>query len=219
MVGDKINDGELVERVNGRLWKIRCECGTIFIAQPSDSNGRCKECGYKHLSQERTIHGDAPSLDRNAPRLYSIWVGMRNRCYNPSNEAYKHYGGRGIVVCREWDDYLSFKTWAMSHGYNDRLTLDRINVNGNYEPNNCRWSTQSEQMRNKRSNVLITYNGETKTMVEWSQICGIPYSTLKRRIRRYGFSVEEALTIPARRGNNQNLRKTPFVQINNTDKE
>lgn len=197
-----------MERVDNRLWKIRCECGTVFIAQPSDSNGRCRACGYKYLSEEHTHHGESPSHSRKATRLYTIWSNMRSRCNTPSRPDYAHYGGRGITVCDEWKNYVAFKEWALSNGYADNLTLDRIDVNGNYEPLNCRWATQSEQMRNTRVNVPITHNGETKTMAEWSEKSGIPYGTLKRRVNDYGFSAEEALSLPPKRGNNQTLRKS-----------
>lgn len=205
--GDLIDNGAvLIERVDSRLWKIRCACGNIFIAQPSNSSGRCRECGYRYNSMTRTMHGESPDSDKNASRLYSIWLNMRVRCNNKHSKNYDLYGGRGITIAPEWNNYLSFKDWALSHGYDDSLSIDRINVNGNYEPNNCRWSTQKEQMRNTRNNHLLTYNGETKTMVEWAEEKGINYHTLKKRINKYHFSVEEALNLPAYKGNNQNLR-------------
>lgn len=198
--GDCVNGAILLERVNGRLWKMKCLCGEIFVAQPSDSKGVCRKCAMKKVSAERTKHGESPKQgERNASKLYSIWVNMRNRCFNPNNKGFVYYGGRGISVCDEWNEFLNFKKWAIQNGFEENLTLDRIDVNGNYEPENCRWISPKEQMRNTRSNHLLTYNGDTKTMAEWAEITGIPYSTLKQRINKYNYSVEKALTKPVKK--------------------
>ena len=198
--GDCVNGSILLERVNGRLWKMKCSCGEIFVAQPSDSKGVCRKCAMEKLSAERTKHGESPKQGkRNASKLYSIWVNMRNRCFNSNNKSFAYYGGRGISVCDEWNEFLNFEKWAIRNGFEENLTLDRIDVNGNYEPKNCRWISQKEQMRNTRSNHLLAYNGYTKTMAEWAEVTGIPYSTLKQRINKYNYSVEKALTKPLKK--------------------
>ena len=195
--GDCVNGAILLERVNGRLWKMKCSCGELFVAQPSDSKGVCRKCAMEKLSVERTKHGESPKKGKqNASKLYSVWLNMRARCYNPKNKKYKDYGGRGISICSDWDDFLQFKKWSLENGFEESLTIDRIDNNGNYSPENCRWINQKEQMRNTRVNHLLTYNGETKTMAEWSEITGIKYHTLKQRINKYGYSVERALTTP-----------------------
>lgn len=129
-------------------------------------------------------------------RLYRIWRGIINRCENPNRKAYPRYGGRGIKMCDEWRDFINFYDWAIANGYQDNLTIDRIDNNGNYEPLNCRWATVKEQCRNQRTNRLITINGETKCLKEWCEIYKISYKTVHARIHRDNWSVIHALTVP-----------------------
>ena len=118
---------------------------------------------------------------------------MKYRCYYQNHPSYKNYGGRGITVCQEWlDDFMNFYNWSMANGYSDELTIDRIDVNGNYEPNNCRWATRKEQQNNMRNNVFLEANGERHTISEWSEITGINRSTISNRLRR-GKSIKEAI--------------------------
>lgn len=130
-------------------------------------------------------------MNRKNERLYIIWRAMRERCRREKNKRYKNYGGRGIRVCEEWNDYITFKKWALANGYNDGLTIDRIDNDGNYEPSNCRWVDRASQANNKSNNHLITHNGETHTAMEWSRITGIPYRTILSRINRDGLSPAE----------------------------
>lgn len=126
-------------------------------------------------------------------RLYSIYMNMKTRCYNKNNSHYKYYGKRGIKVCNEWlHDFQAFYDWSMSNGYNDNLTIDRINVDGNYEPDNCRWITKHDQCYNTRYNVYLTYNGKTQTMKEWADELGINLGTISYRYRK-GKSTKECL--------------------------
>ena len=120
---------------------------------------------------------------------------MKERCYNANSDRYKDYGGKGTTVFDEWkNNFQSFYDWAMANGYKDSLTIDRIDTNGNYEPANSRWITNKEQQNNRTDNHYVTFNGETKTLKEWSEFLGVNYSTLNHRINQYGWSVEKALT-------------------------
>ena len=121
---------------------------------------------------------------------------MKSRCYNCNVSSYKNYGARGIRICDEWlNDFINFYEWSVNNGYNDKLTLDRIDVNGNYEPSNCRWSTNKAQCNNTRSNVLITIGDTTKTLANWCDFYNINYKTVRDRIKR-NWSIERALSEP-----------------------
>ena len=138
----------------------------------------------------------------SASRLYSIWAGMLTRCYNSKNPNYKRYGARGITVCEEWKNYLTFESWALNHGYNPTAkrgtqSIERIDVNGNYCPDNCKWANYKEQQNNTRKNVSITYNGETKTLAQWADAFGINYSTFMSRYYR-GWTIERIASTKAR---------------------
>ena len=130
-------------------------------------------------------------------RLHKIWLSMRERCNRRKHPYYKNYGGRGIVVCNEWDEFTAFREWAYENGYSDELTIDRIDNNGNYEPSNCRWVTVKEQQNNKRNNRRITYQGETYTLTQLAEKIGMNKTTLKERLNM-GWSVEDAVERPVR---------------------
>jgi len=172
---------------NGKAkWLCRCDCGNnTTVCGVNLKNGHTKSCGC--LSKK---HGHA-----RKERLYNIWVGMRQRCRDKNADNWKHYGGRGISVCEEWNEYPVFRTWALSNGYDEAKSIDRIDVNGNYCPENCRWADSTQQNNNVRSNRLFTYNGETLTMAQWARKANMPYKLLKQRIRQ-GMELERALTQP-----------------------
>lgn len=135
-----------------------------------------------------TIHRESHT------RLHNIWIGIKNRCYNPRNNKYQFYGARGIQVCDDWkNDYLSFRDWARSNGYEDNLTIGRIDVNGNYCPSNCRWVDRKAQARNRSTNVF--YKG--KCLAEWCEEVGISQSNLNNRLK-LGWPMEKALHTPVR---------------------
>lgn len=137
----------------------------------------------------------------NSPRLYGVWFDMRRRCKSPSHHAYEHYGARGISVCEEWSSFNAFAEWAYSNGYDNnapkgKCTIDRIDNDSGYSPENCRWVDMKVQGNNKRTNVSITYNGETLNLSEWADKVGVNVRTLISRIYRDGWSIEKALTTP-----------------------
>ena len=183
------------------LWVCKCECGNVIKVNTSDlKSGNTTSCGCKRketLRQLRTKHGESNT------RLYNVWSDMKKRCYNTKNVDYKNYGGRGISVCDEWMDFQNFYDWAIANGYDEtaprgQCTIDRINVDGNYEPENCRWVDRYIQMNNKRNNRILTYNGESHTLAEWCEIVNIPYNCLKSRLNKLHWSVEKTLTTPTR---------------------
>lgn len=142
------------------------------------------------------VHGLHSDITGKKTRLYHIWEDMKHRCNNSRNGRFSSYGGRGIRVCPEWQsDYLSFYTWAMAAGYSSKLTIDRIDVNGNYSPENCRWATSKEQGNNRRTNVMLTYQGQTQSIAMWAEDLGMTYATLRNRIKR-GWPTERALLTP-----------------------
>lgn len=160
--------------------KCQCDCGnTCIVGIHSLRSGKTKSCGCLRHEKYALKHG------KRYTRLYKTWLGIKQRCNNSNNPRYKDYGERGIKVCDEWlNDFMMFYNWSMSNGYNDTLTIDRIDVNGNYEPSNCRGATTKQQADNRRDNVYLTYNGKTQTMMEWSDELNISYNTIKQRHRK-----------------------------------
>ncbi len=176
------------------MWTCKCVCGKI-VSKDTKSlvEGSTKSCGCKKI-ELRNQSGKYMKHGMYETRLYRIWASMRNRCTNSTNPAYKDYGGRGITVCNEWNEFTVFMDWALNNGYSDDLTIDRIDVNGNYEPDNCRWATFSVQANNKRTSRYIEYRGEKHTVSEWARITGFNKTVIAERLNR-GWTEEEALTI------------------------
>lgn len=164
-------------------WLCKCDCGkykTVF--RSSLCSGLTKSCGCLLDERRRKSHLKHNLINH---KLYKRYSCIKGRCYNTKNHKYKNYGGRGITMCAEWkNDFMNFYNWAMANGYREDLTIDRIDVNGNYEPSNCRWITILEQENNRTDNVFIEYNNKKHTIAEWGRILGIKYGTLEDRIRR-----------------------------------
>ncbi len=165
---------------NNHLWLFRCSCGTEKeIRLKSVRMGHTRSCGClfsECMVKRNTTHG----LTKKFPKEYRSWKDMRSRCRNPNNTDYRNYGGRGISICDRWDDFAAF---VEDMGYRpDGLTIDRIDTNGNYEPGNCRWASEKVQANNKRTNVRVTVEGETRTLQEWSDHFGIDRTKARYRL-------------------------------------
>lgn len=146
------------------------------------------------MNSERSTGGKfAKTHGMRNERIYSVWCAMKERCQNPHNKSYARYGARGVSVCREWEEFATFYAWALSAGYRDWLTIDRIDNSKGYCPDNCRWATISQQNRNYSRNRMITYNGETKCLTDWAESNGIKPSTLAYRLKS-GKPMEDALS-------------------------
>ena len=176
-----------------RQWKCKCVCGNIVVVIAKNlRKGNTKSCGCFKLDRVIT-HGAC--LDGKVSRSYGTWRSMKQRCYNPKCNEYHNYGFRGVVMCERWLGEDGFIHFLSDMGEKPKgLTLERINNNGNYGPDNCKWATQKEQNSNKRTNRLTTYKGETKTTTQWSEVIGCNKVTLAYRLNNW--SIERALTTP-----------------------
>ena len=180
-------------------WKCMCDCGNEHISTSYNlthgATTKCKKCKIELIAQKNTTHGQQPR------KMFNAYVNMKTRCYNPNYHLYKNYGGKGIKICDEWlgkNGFINFREWSFKNGYKDELSIDRINNNGNYEPNNCRWVTMREQQNNRTNNHLVTIEGKTQTLAEWCRYYGIKYANVMARICN-GWSEYDALTKPLQR--------------------
>jgi len=192
LVGKKFNQLTVIELDTNRTkrktyWLCRCDCGNIkSVRSDSLTGGSIKSCGCLKKEQDKINLGTS-THKLCGTRCYNIWNRMKDRCYNVNAEKYKVYGARGIKICDEWrDDFAKFYEWAMNNGYSDELSIDRIDVNGNYEPNNCRWATSVEQARNKQNTIYYTIQGIKKPFREWCEIYNVDYKKAHSRLRKYG---------------------------------
>lgn len=173
-----------------KKWLCVCDCGNETIVSGSNlRNGHtksCLKCGYESTKKAITKHGQSHT------KLFYVWHSMKNRCENPKHKSYEDYGAKGISVCEEWHDSTKFFKWALRNGYEEGLEIDRINVNGNYEPNNCRWVNRTQNANNKSNNKLIEHEGQTKTLAEWSRVYEVNYKNLSRLLLK-GYSLDDAV--------------------------
>lgn len=179
------------DKDNKIKWLCKCDCGNIAIVSGKDlQRAHTKSCGCLHEKHSKS-----------ETRLYRVWRGMKARCLNSKYPYYSNYGGRGITVCDEWkNDFQVFCEWAMKNGYDEKAprgecTLDRIDNNGNYEPNNCRWTTNKQQSRNRRTNHLLTYKGKTQNIIQWAEETGISRSVFVSRLQN-GWNMKKIINTP-----------------------
>lgn len=161
------------------MWLCECECGNRKIISKKALKSGIKGCGC-------ILSSTKSGYKRKSERLYAIYNGIKERCLNKNNENYDLYGGRGISICDEWmgdNGYANFRTWALNNGYKNELTIDRIDVNGNYEPSNCRWATMKTQMNNRRNSIKININGQEMTLSDIADEYGISRGTVGSRYR------------------------------------
>lgn len=191
-VGNRYGELVVVKKANrgkypGAWWECRCDCGkTVSLNGHNLRRGYHTTCG--HDKYVRVNH-----------RLYWVWTGMRCRCNNKHARSYKNYGAKGIEVCKEWNDFDTFKKWAIENGYRDDLTIERIDVSKGYCPDNCKWITFAEQALNKTNTVYIEYKGEKHPICVWADKLGVSrYSVYSRKNR--GWTDEEIIEIPYVRG-------------------
>ena len=183
LLGQRFGNLTVVEKcesnAHGEIkWKCICDCGNEHFATShrliTGETQRCTECKIELIRKANTTHGCNPA------ELYWKYQNMLTRCYNKKYTLFHRYGGRGIKVCDEWrHSFVAFRDWALSHGYKTGLTLDRIDNDGDYSPNNCRWATVTEQANNRSTNRIVTVNGETDTLANWARRANAKYSYIQ----------------------------------------
>ena len=189
-------------RVNGKTaWKCKCDCGNeVILTYDQLHYKKHPSCGCVKLKLVRPNRVYEKKHGMTNTRLYSLWRQMKHRCStkDKNSNLYKWYAERGIKVCDEWQEFLPFYEWAMANGYDEnaprgQCTLDRIDVNGDYEPSNCRWITNTQQQWNKRDTVYLEYKGETKPLAEWCELLGVNRHSCYNRMHQQG--ITDARTI------------------------
>lgn len=195
------------DKQNCVCYLCQCDCGKLAIVRASSlKNGHTKSCGCL----QKEVHLDnlksRRKYDLKFTRLRRIFFAIKNRCYNPNSINYERYGAKGISIYPEWlKNPVSFCEWAYKNGYNENLTIDRINSKGNYEPSNCRWVNYETQANNKSNIPKYEYNNKKLSIAEWSRLYHISKSALTHRIKR-GWDIEKALTTPVRVLRSHNLK-------------
>lgn len=197
----KINVISLVNRNNGKsYWNCICDCGNTFVGDINNIKYRIEKLNQKYCNKCKSdcfiIHGDAKKRSKKL-RLYSIWQGMKARCEKEYASHYKYYGGKGISVCNEWQSYSIFRDWALLNGYNDNLSIERINSDSNYCPENCIWATSKEQSWNTSQVIRIIHKNKEYTTRDLSNITGLNIDLIRNRLYK-GWSIEQIINTPHR---------------------
>lgn len=210
-IGQKFNMltvEEAVKRSDGWSWRMKCECGGETVARPIDViSGKYVSCGCRRKNRK----GIPLTHGMSHTPLHNIWCGMNNRC-NPNHKSAKGYGKRGITICKEWASFENFRDWALQNGYEEGLTIERKDVNGNYCPENCTWITLAKQARNRRTTRWVEYQGRTMSLAEAAEFAGLPYKQVHFRLKK-GWSLERALSEPVHHYEDSLKRKCDKVGI------
>lgn len=194
LIGQKFGSLTVVKKlqINNHkemTWLCKCDCGNDYVARTNPlTHGKttcCHACAMRKISISNTKHSREPKS------LWYKYQNMKTRCHNPNYTLYHRYGGRGIKVCKEWDEsFEAFRDWALANGYSDELTIDRIDNDGNYCPENCRWATVTEQANNRSTSRIIVVNGEKDTLANWARRTGTKYSKVQHWLDK-GMSGDE----------------------------
>jgi len=195
ITGQKFNKLTVISKIENSSskkarWLCKCDCGNFTeVSGDNLRNGSVKSCGclIVYNNKQRATHR------KSNIRLYNIWRNMKARCNCKSNPFYKNYGERGIKIYNDWIMFENFYNWAINNGYKENLSIDRIDVNGNYEPNNCRWIPLSKQAYNKRDSLLFDINGEQKCLAEICKEYNVKYTTIYRRVTIGRMNIQNAL--------------------------
>lgn len=184
----------------GVLWRCKCDCGgEVTVTAKKLRNGNTKSCGCiaKELLIERNKSGATHGMTKTP--IFTVWINMQQRCMNPNHKSYKDYGGRGIEVCNRWLE--SFENFLADMGEApEGMSIERNDVDGNYEPGNCRWATSEEQGNNRRTNRFVVHEGKTQTIAQWAEELGMSRQALRYRLD-HGWSIKEAFEMKLNHGN------------------
>lgn len=205
----KLTAVKRAENVKGRTrWVCRCDCGNETVVSAGNlTSGAVKSCGCLKKNPINAKHKQSKTP------LYRQWVSMIYRCHNPKNNAYKYYGARGIKVCDEWHDFTIFKKWVDETKPRGDFSIDRIDNDGDYCPENCKWSSAKKQANNRRSNVIISYNNEYHTLMEWSEMLGFDYKNVHNRMYKLGWTFEKAINTPIDTSKRNKVERTENGRI------
>lgn len=185
------------------VWNCVCDCGNITLVRGNNlRSGAVQSCGcLKHKQSHNRTHGESQS------KLYRHWRSMIYRCLSPKHKAYKWYGGRGITVCQEWQTYEGFRAWVLCTRPDESYTVERIDVNGNYSPENCTWIPMNEQANNRTSCIMISHNNRTQNLTEWCNEYGLDYKLVHNRLFKLGWDFEKAISTPVDKTKRNKTRK------------
>lgn len=172
-------------------WKCRCDCGNLTVVRGDClTSGNTTSCGCYNRDKKTALIDN-----RTKDKLYHVYYGMKQRCNNPNDKQFKHYGGRGIRISEEWNTYEAFRDWAILNGYeeNHNLSIERIDVNGDYSPGNCKWIPANRQSCNTRKTIWLEYNGKTMCLNDWAKELNVNKNTLYHWIRDKGMTISEII--------------------------